>query len=306
MTDHLGCFISPEATAATVERMEKAGMIVSFGAAKSGLQGFAKAEQSRGRTHVFAQDTERKVNGSSRPAYRQTRGVCVSRGTGGAILDAYLYALASGGRVGSPVDIATEPIYIGSRSIIGKNQLGNGEGSCGCWAAEWVARYGVIARGIYGGTDFSEPSDDLACAIRNVPNQVQNAGLNHLVAAHKVESPDELADAIWAGYFGAVCRSTYCSSVDRDGFGIFDNQGGHCTEISGAYLDQSGRVQFVEQQSHGTGRPTPSPIAETADDDVHLRDGSYPVRAIDMDSAIRTGECWVFSIKLGNEFREAA
>lgn len=311
MTEPLGCIINHDETARVIEDMQHDGLIVSFAGAKVGLQGFAKEQLIRGITHVFAQDTERRATGSNRTAYRQTRGVCVSRGTGGAILDSYLFALAMGGRIGKPVDIATEPIYAGSRMVIGRGQLGSGEGSCGCWAAEYVSRYGVVERALYGGFDLRQADDDMACNWSSrpgasVPPQVQNAGLIHLVSSHKVNSTSELADAICAGYFGAVCRSRYCSSVDAEGFGVFGNQGGHCTEVSGWYVDRHGKTRFVEQQSHGTGRPTPNPIANVYGDSIPLRDGSYPVREEDMAEAIARGECWVFSLRRGMEFREAA
>jgi len=309
MTEPLGCIISEEATHETVERMYADGMVVSFAGSDSSLVGHAGRQHSRGVTHVFAQDAEKRLTGQMRPAYRQTRGVCVSRGTGGAIQDSLLFALANSGRVGRPATIATEPIYAGSRQTIGRGQLGSVEGSCGCWAAEWVARFGVVERAVYGAIDLTKSNDDIACnwssrSGQNVPKDIQEAGLTHKVSAHKVATTNELADAIFAGYFGAVCRSRYCSAVDTDGFGIFNNNGGHCTEVSGAYFDFRGQLQFVEQQSHGTGRPTPNPVARTEGGAVALRDGSYPVRCEAMADAIRTGEVWVFSVKRGHEFRE--
>lgn len=310
MSEPLGCFYDPAETSATVENLIRDGLVVSFSEASESLSGFAKREQLRGVTRVLAQEAERKVNGAMRPAYRQTRGVCVSRGTAGAILDSYLYSLALGGIVGRPVAIAAEPIYAGSRQTIGRGRLGAGEGSCGSWAAEWVARYGVVARSVYGEVDLTRDDDNLACNWssrpgQNVPDAIQNAGLAHLVSAHKIESTSEAADATWAGYFGAVCRSRYCSTVDANGFGLFGNAGWHCTEVCGGYLDAKGKLCFVEQQSHGSGRPTPNPVAHTVDGPITLRDGCYPVRDSDLAEAITRGEMWVFSLKAGHEFRGA-
>ena len=302
-----GCLIDHEVTAEVVARMESDGMIVGYGASKPSLVGWYKRQVSRGVIKSLAQDSEFKVNGKMRKAYRQSGPVCVSRGTGGAIEDSYLFSLAGRSVVGVPVEIATEPIYGGARIAIGKGRLGNKGGAYGCNAAEYVSRYGVVSRGKYGSIDLTESNDDLAgqwgAPQAGVPKLIQDASLSHEVSAHKVDSTEELADAIWAGYFGAVCRSMYSSAVDGDGFGIFNNQGGHCTEVSGAYINSRGRLCFVEQQSHGSGRPTMNPIAKTDSCDIPLRDGSYPVRMEDMATAIQTGECWVFSVKTGSEFR---
>lgn len=275
----------------------------TFGATEPDLRGHWKRLTGTGTTHVLAQEFELQALKRNLPAEAQRRGTCVSRGTFRACQDSYFYDLATTSTVGKPVQLCFEPIYGGSRVNIGRGQLGTGDGSVGAWAAEFVSKFGLIERAIYGNLDMRQPREELAVLWGNpgqgCPDQLLRLGRSHTVRCHRVMNVDELADCISAGYFAAYCSNILWGSRDRDGMARPDSSGGHCEEIAGVFLTPSGRTAFVRQQSWGELPSGPDQLA-TKSGRIKLRQGSYGAHAEDMQRGLdHGGECWCFKVRAG-------
>lgn len=277
----------------------------TFAAAQPDLSGHWDRICSRGMTKLLAQDFEEMCLGHNLPAESQRRGTCVSRGTFRAIQDAYFFDISYGDTIGRPAALAFEPIYGGSRVNIGRGQLGNGDGSCGAWAAEFVHTFGVVERDLYGHIDLHQPSEELAVQWgapgRGVPAAVLAAGKSHTVTCHRVTHVTELADCIAAGYFAAYCSNLIWGDRDKTGLARPTSRGGHCEEIAGVFLLPDGNTAFVRQQSWGQ-LPNGPDVLHTAGGPVKLRQGSYGACATDLQRGLdEGGECWCF--KLNTAFR---
>ena len=297
---HLTGWINePTAVAESLARMESAGRSVSFAATRSELKGYWQSLVERGSTGVFLQDAETELFGQTQPAFHQQIGSCVSMGTARAIQDTAYWALAQRGDIGRPVQIATEPIYAGSRIEIGHGQLGHGDGSIGAWAAEWVHNGGMLARGVYGQIDLTQLRDDLASEWGapgcGVPAELEAECRTHLVGAcHKLDTVVDMADAIAAGHAVAYCCGRIRGKPNAAGYAASDSNGGHCTEIQAVLLDTAGRLAFVEQQSWGNYPDIAIHLQFQGGVKV-LRQGSYGVYGDDLSRCLdQGGEAWCF------------
>lgn len=297
-----GWTYQPDDIAAAVERMARAGMLMTSAGALS-FHGEWARRVSAGETAFIACTVEP----DKPPAYCQSTGVCTSM-LYRSLQDCLNWDRVKNGAINRHVKLCFETLFAGSRIAIGRGQLGYSDGSIGAWIAEYVARFGVLERGIYHGTDLSRPREDLAQAWgqprAGVPQIIEVLSHNHRFLAHKCESTDELADGIAAGCFGGICRSHYTHAIDSDRFAVFGNYGGHHTCLRGAFIDRrSNKRVFVEQQTHGSGVPDSHPVAHTTDGDVELSDGAYLVRENDIARFIGNGEVWIFQPMLGEEYR---
>lgn len=295
-----GWSYQPEAIAASEESMSKGGLLIA--AAGSLFRGAWQSAVSRGITSFLACTVE----ANPEPAYCQSTGVCTSM-IYRALQDCLNWDRVHYGGLSRVVKLCFETLFGGSRVAIGRGQLGSGDGSVGAWIAEYVARIGVLERGMYQGTDLSRPNENLAQYWGRpgigVPVQLENLSKSHRFAAHRCTSTDELADALASGCFGGICRSRYTHSIDTDGFATFGNSGGHHTCLRGCFIDYRNRRVFVEQQTHGPGVPDPHPLARTQSGNVSLSDGAYLVREEDIARFLAAGEVWVFQPREGEEFR---
>lgn len=254
-----------------------------------------------GTTHILAQTFEAQVLKRNLPAESQRRGTCVSRGTFRACQDSYFYELATQAKIGKPVQLCFEPIYGGSRVNIGRGQLGTSDGAVGAWAAEFVAKYGLIERGIHGGIDLRQPREELAVLWGNpgqgCPDQLLRLGRQHTVRAHRVMTVAELADCLAAGYFAAYCSGILWGARDQDGMARPESSGGHCEEIAGVFLTPRNETAFVRQQSWGD-LPNGPHVLATKSGPITLRQGSYGAYAADLQRGLdHGGECWAFQVQ---------
>jgi hypothetical protein len=292
-----------QAIAASCERMANAGLLVASAGAVPSFHGEWNRRISAGETAFLACTVEP----DKPPAFLQSIGDCVAM-IYRSLQDCFNWDRKKNGAISRPVRLCFETIYGGSRVAIGRGQLGYSDGSIGAWAAEYIARYGVLERGVYHGTDLSKPREDLAQAWGQprggVPQVIEVLSHDHRFRAHKCESTDELADGLASGCFGGICRSRYCHYVDNEDFALFDQSGGHHTCIRGAFIDRrSNQRVFVEQQTHGSGVPCAHPVAHTTDGDVDLSDGAYLVRENDIARFLSSGEVWIYQPILGGEYR---
>ncbi|WP_020533729.1 hypothetical protein [Flexithrix dorotheae] len=93
---------------------------------------------------IFEQATSRKF-----PVWQQEIGDCVSFGYALGVSTLMGVQIAQSSEEIYPADVASEPIYGGSRIEIGQGRLGcsiddSTDGSYGVWAAKWVKDYGIL------------------------------------------------------------------------------------------------------------------------------------------------------------------
>lgn len=121
-------------------------------------------------------------------------------------------------------ETATEDIYSGSRNIIGKGRLGNGDGSLGIWAAKYVNEYGALARKKYGDIDLSKYDGNRARTWGrsgfSMPSSILEEAKKHpILTVSQVRSWEEVRDLIYNGYAVTIASNQGFSSVrDKDGF----------------------------------------------------------------------------------------
>lgn len=198
---------------------------------------------------------EDRVRGRRMPTWDQRQvGSCVSFGTGRAVNDLVMQ-LAAAGRIDAPAtDVATEPIYGGSRIEVGGGRI-RGDGSVGAWAAEWLLKWGVILRGVYGPEDLREYSEDRCrrYGSRGCPDDLEPVARQRPVkAAAMAKTPQELWDAIGSGYPGQTCSIQGFATQREEGFLRPQGRWGHCMEVRGRVIARrNGRDvrAFIEQNS---------------------------------------------------------
>ena len=239
---------------------------------------------------VFLWDACRKVTGDLLPPRNQGQvGSCVAFGTASAIEHLQCVQIASGSRE-EYRDLAQEVIYGGSRVEVGGGRIA-GDGSVGAWAARFVSKYGVVARGKYDSIDLSK-YDERRCrqyGDAGVPDPLESVAKKHPVkAVTNVKTWAECRSAVRNGYPVAVC-STQGFRMKRDADGFCPPQGSwaHCMAIVGV---QGGRRPgaFILNSWGGSahtgpvGAGDPSPAGFWADANV-------------VDRMLRQGDSWAFS-----------
>ena len=243
---------------------------------------------------VFLWDACRKVTGELLPPRNQGDiGSCVSFGTASAIEHLICVQIATGANE-EYRDLAQEVIYGGSRVEIGHGQI-RGDGSIGAWAAEFVTKYGVLPRGIFGRYDL-RTYDVSRCreyGARGVPDELEPLAKQHPVkSVSNVRSWDECRAAIRNGYPVAVCSNQgFTMPRDSDGFCRPSGSWAHCLTIvgirggkrPGAFLLNS---WGPDAHSGPLGVGSPSPAGFWADAAV-------------VDRMLRQGDSWAFSGVVG-------
>lgn len=236
---------------------------------------------------VFMWEAEQKVLGKTLSAWDQgSVGACVSFGWGRGVQDLILTqivtAQAGAAEVWPGQQVATEPIYGGSRVEIGGNRI-RGDGSVGAWAAQWVTKYGILFRQKYDGVDLSAYSQTLTrqWGSKGVPAALEVVAKEHPVkTVALVTTSAELWAAIGNGYPVPVC-----SNVGFEGKppanGIMEPRGewGHCMLFRGRFTDPVKGKCFVVQNSWGDylhGRLT---VTDKDRGKVELPEGCFAVRA---------------------------
>ena len=310
----LGCILSQSYAEAADQRMADSGLIVEFRIAQSHYNGRWEGLKAKGVEGVFLWDQSTKF----RPyvPHHQRRGTCVARGFHTALNQSYLHSLGRKLAVGDPVEIAWEPIYAGSRVYPGRGQL-NGDGSCGPWAAEWLAGInsvgGFCMRGVYGSADLSKDNENWAVANGDrgdrFPQELLAELQKHTCSVHRVRNNTEIADSI-ASYFGVSrCWDTLFGARNRNGQAVASDTGAHCQAAIGVYVDQDGEDSFVEAQSWGSGTPSgPNEIVMKSGERKQLPPGCYGVKFSEYAKAQRRSQWWdahAVCVRPGQEYRSA-
>jgi hypothetical protein len=243
--------------------------------------------------HMFLWDAAKKVLGDILPPRNQGQvGSCVSFGTATAIEHTMLAEIA----MGDPEefkDLAQEVIYGGSRVEVGGGRIG-GDGSVGAWAATFVQKWGVVARGKYSNYDLTKYSESTCRQFgsRGVPDDLEPEAKKHPVKGiTQVKSWDEAVKALASGYGVAIC-SDVGFSMQRDSEGFARRQGSwaHCMGLIGYKLGS--RPGGAICNSWG-------PSAHTGPTSDGLTPAGFWADAKVVDAMLRQGDSWAFSSVVG-------
>jgi len=186
---------------------------------------------------VFLWKAREKLTGQPWPARNQGQvGSCVSFGTAAAV-EATIAAEVLAGEPETVRDLCQEVIYAGSRVEVGGGRLGGSDGSIGAWAAEFVKRWGVLDRAVYGKYDLTS-YDQARCRAwgrSGVPDDLEPEVRKHPVKAITlVKSWEEAKRALASGYGIAVCSTVgFTMKRDTEGFCRPSGTWAHCTALLG-------------------------------------------------------------------------
>lgn len=261
--------------------------------------------------NVFLWECERKVLGRILPAHEQKIGSCVSHGWGRAVQDLMLSDIAIRNEPEAWVaEVATEPIYAGSRVEIGGGQLGNEDGSLGAWAAKWVSQYGILLRQKYGNIDLSTLDENRAKSWGNrgagVPNELEPAAKEHPVKAVTLVTTFEQArDAIANGYPVPVCSMQgFTTTRDNAGFCSPRGQWAHCMEFRGCGIAKGNRPFLVCQQSWGESPDGSNKLTLENGNVIELPQGCFGVDAEVCDRMLAGRDSFAISGLVGWQARK--
>lgn len=221
---------------------------------------------------------------------------CVSFGTNKAVESTMAVEIALKGEAEEWKDIAQEVTYGGSRVEVGNGRI-RGDGSVGAWAAEFVRRWGVVARGVYGSVDLSAYSEQRCREYgdKGVPAELETLAREHPVKdTTLVTTRADAKKMLAAGYGLAVC-SNQGFSMTRDANGVCRPSGnwGHCMAIDGYHTDAAGDLWFHVVNSWGPDAHTgPTGWGDPGTD-------GFWASADVVDGMIAAGDTWAFAAVQG-------
>jgi hypothetical protein len=155
----------------------------------------------------------------------QTIGDCVSHGAAQAVRTLMCVEIAIKGENEKWItDVATEPIYAGSRVEIGGGQLGTRDGSIGAWGAQWIKEWGILLRQLYNPYDLTTYSGAKARQWgrpeNGCPDILEPIAREHPVrTVSLVQSYEDARDLIANGYPITVASMVgFNDTRDSEGF----------------------------------------------------------------------------------------
>jgi hypothetical protein len=248
---------------------------------------------------VLFWEAEKKVLGKILPSWNQgSVGSCVSFGYGRASQDLMLIEIAKGEPEEWPgCEVATEPIYGGSRVEVGGGRI-SGDGSVGAWAAEWVRRWGILLRKVYGNYDLGKYSESRcrAWGQSGCPDDLEPIAKQHPVrTVGIVSNGDECWTAIGNGYPVPVCSGQGFTSRLVDGFCEASGSWAHCMTIRGRFVHPQRGKSFVIQNSWGgylSGEPKTKDIHGK---EIELPEGCFSTTANVVDRMMRARDSFALS-----------
>lgn len=256
----------------------------------------ATKESGKGKK-MLLYDIVRKVAGGF-PNRLQTVGDCVSQGTALAVDIAKCVDIHLKGDFEQWVaETSTEDIYSGSRNIIGGGRLGNGDGSLGSWAAEYVNEYGGLPRDKYGNIDLTVYDGNKARQWGRsgfkLPKEFLDIAKKHpILTVSQVNTWEEVRDLIYNGYPVTIASNQgFSSERDKDGFAKPEGSWAHLMCLV-AMDDEFNRPGALCANSWAEWNSGP----KRHDQPV----GSFWIDAEELEKRIlKTGDCWAFSGYLG-------
>lgn len=187
---------------------------------------------------------EKALYGKLRPSWNQKSvGSCVSFGWG-RMTDDLIKNMVAKRLISDPgADVATEPIYGGSRVEVGGGGI-RGDGSIGAWAGQWMQRWGTLLRKLYMNKyDLSEYSESRCreYGSRGCPDDLEpEAKLYPVKTVAMVKSAAEAWKALGGGNPIAVCSNRGFTTTLREGFCDPSGTWNHCMGIRGRVVAKRG------------------------------------------------------------------
>lgn len=307
----LGCILSEQYAEESDRRMSESGLQVDFRVAQSQFHGRWEQLKQSGVTGIFLWPFYQKFK-PLKP-HHQRRGTCVARGAHRALMMSYFACLAQKVAVGKPIEIAWEPIYAGSRVYSGKGQI-SGDGSCGPWAAEWLAGIngvgGFCERKVYGSANLTTDSENWSVANADrgdrLPPELLAECQLHTCASNRLRNNGDIADAI-SSYFGVFrCWDTLFGNRDSSGMATANSTGAHCQAVIGVFVTEDGEDGFVELQSWGDNMPSGPRVLKYKGGQIELPPGCYGVRGRHYTQAQKKSRWWdahAVAVRAGEEYR---
>lgn len=230
---------------------------------------------------VFFWDVEQSVLGGVLGSWNQGQvGTCVSFGYGRGAQDLILLEAAQDRSEQWPgAEVATEPIYAGSRVEVGGGRI-SGDGSVGAWAAEWLRRWGVVLRRVYGPIDLRTYSESRSreWGRAGCPDSLEPIAREHPVAEiATVKSAAELWAALGARKPVPVCSDQGFTTTLEGGFCRPSGTWNHCMLFRGRFLHPQRGKSVVIQNSWGGYLSGERFIEATGRGKVHLPEGCFAV-----------------------------
>lgn len=199
---------------------------------------------------VYLWQVYRKADPRGPPTKNQGQvGSCVSFGTNNAIIRTMAFEIAILKKPYDFKDIAEEVTYAGSRVEVGGGKI-KGDGSVGAWAADFVKKWGVVARGVYGAHDltaYNEPRCR-SWGKTGVPPELETIAREHPVQTiTQVKTWAEAKRALANGYGIAIC-SNQGFNMERDSRGVARASGSwaHCMCLDGFHTEGGSEYGHIE------------------------------------------------------------
>lgn len=228
---------------------------------------------------VFFWQAEQKILGKILGSWNQGQvGSCVSFGFGRAVQDLMLWEIACGEAEQWPgSEVATEPIYAGSRVEVGGGGI-SGDGSIGAWAAKWIKDWGILLRQQYGEYDLREYNEQRCrdWGYRGCPDALEPIARQHPVTAvAMVRTAEEGWAAIGAGKPVPICSNQGFTTVLREGFCEPSGTWNHCMALRARFTHPTRGKCFVIQNSWGGYLSGVNRIDTTQSGQVTLPEGCF-------------------------------
>lgn len=207
---------------------------------------------------VFFWEFEESLLGRLLATWRQMIGDCVSMGSAKVCQDQILIeAVCSGGFSAYLAEVATEPIYAGSRVEVGGGRL-SGDGSLGVWAQKWVTTVGgVLLRQQYGTIDLTTYSGERArqwgSRGQGCPDSLEPEARKHPIGETSLCTDADDAVKLLCHLNGITVASDQGFTQQRNSDGTCDPSGNwnHQMCNRGAVKLKSGKVCVAKQNSWG-------------------------------------------------------
>jgi hypothetical protein len=251
---------------------------------------------------IFLWEEEERVFGKAIPAWNQKDvGSCVSFGWGRAAYDIIVYLMARGLIDYFPEEVATEPIYAGSRVEVGGGRLGNSDGSLGSWAAEWVkTKGGILLRKVYGAHDLRQYDTSRArqWGARGVPDDLEpEARLHPIAAVSLVTSAKDAWTGIGLRKPLPICSNYGFDSPLKAGFCRRNGTWNHCMTVRGRFRAKNGQRAYPIGNSWADylkSLGNPESVVETySGRQVQLPTGTFCVYEEDLDGILRQRDSYL-------------
>lgn len=245
---------------------------------------------------VYLWQVFKKLDARGPPTKNQGQvGSCVSFGTNNAITRTMAFEIAVLNKNFEFKDIVEEVTYAGSRVEIGGGRI-QGDGSVGAWAAQFVQKYGVIARGVHGAHDLSAYSESRARSWgkSGVPAELETVAREHPVQTiTQVKSWAEAKRAVANGYGIAIC-SNQGFTMQRDSRGVARASGSwaHCMCLDGYHLEGGSEFGHIENSWGANAHTGPVGWGEPST-------AGFWADSATIDRMLRANDSWAFSAVKG-------